>query len=351
MRKYKSSIIMLILLATMLPVVSAANNFTFDVMRGGRPVVVDPVPEPQVLDWGYERIGAGFARATTTGVVQVAVLDTGYDTDHADLAGVVTWCYDAINRIEGCANVEDTDGHGTHTSGTIGALDNDIGIVGIASGHVELYIIKVLGAAGGDWYDLADAIRVAADGPDGILGTADDAEVISMSLGGDLTTALDIQVYLQDAVDYAIAGGTVVVAAAGNEGDGSIATTEPSWPAMSVGVIAVGATGISDGTNFVTTWTGAEDDVFPTFSNTGDYVDISAPGVYITSLYNDGTTAVLSGTSMACPAVAAVAALIMANNPGISPADVASILYSFAIDIGYDPLQQGAGLVDADASV
>lgn len=351
MKNYKASFVMFILLATMIPVFTSANNYTFDVMKGNGRWSEPPVIGAQVLDWGYERIDAAAARAATTGVVQVAVLDTGVDTDHPDLAGVVTWCYDAINRIEGCANVEDTEGHGTHTAGTIGALDNDIGIVGIAAGHVELYILKVLASNGGDWYDLGDAIRVAADGPDGIEGNADDAEVISMSLGGDISSAPELQTYLQDAVDYAIAAGTVVVSSAGNEGDGDIATTEPAWPAMTEGVIAVGATGIVADGSFVQTWTGAEDDVFPTFSNTGDYVDISAPGVYITSLYNDGTTTVMSGTSMACPAIAAVVALIMANNPGISPAAVASILYANAIDIGYDALQQGAGLVDAAASV
>ncbi len=345
---------MMSLFVAMLPAITV-SAYHFDVMRGGYGNgggYVPPTIGPQVADWGYERINAGAARAATTGTVQVAVLDTGFDTDHPDLAPVVTWCYDAINRVEGCAYVEDTDGHGTHTSSTIGAIDNDIGTVGVAAGHVELYIIKVLGTTGGDWYDLADAIRYATNGPDHVPGTADDAEVISMSLGGDLTGATDIQAYLQDAIDYARSYGVVVVAAAGNEGDGVASTIEPSWPAMSNGVIAVGATGIIDENgDWVTTWTGAETDVFPTFSNSGPYVGISAPGVYINALWNDGTTNVISGTSMATPHVAAVAALILANNPNLTPDEVYNIMAANAIDLGYDAWIQGAGLVDAYASV
>ena len=339
------------LIVALLPIMAVAT-YTFDIQRGGYGGgggggYVPPVIGPQVTDWGYDRVGAAAARAAATGLAQVAVLDTGVDTDHVDLEGVVTWCYNAITHLEGCANVEDADGHGTHTSGTIGALDNDVGIVGVAAGHVELYMIQVLGSSGGDWYDLADGIRYAADGPDHVSGTADDPEVISMSLGGDISSAPDIQTYLQDAIDYARAAGTIVVASAGNEGDGDSTTIEPSWPAMSDGVITVGATGIYADGGFVQTWTGAEEDVFPTFSNSGPYVNIAGPGVYITSLYNDGTTAVMSGTSMSCPLVAAIIALIMGNNPGIDQAGVEAILYGNAIDIGYPTFTQGAGLVQA----
>ncbi len=348
MKKINSLLILAMLVTMLLPITSQA--LTFGTMRGGPPIR-DTTPPPQELDWGYVRIGSAAARAATTGVVQVAVLDTGVDYDHPDLATVITYCYDVVNRVEGCVAVDDTDGHGTHTAGTIGAIDNDIGIIGGAAGHVELYIYKVLATNGGDWTDLADAIVMAANGPDGIEGNEDDAEVISMSLGGDISSSQSTIDMLQTAVDYAYNAGTVLVAAAGNEGDGDISTTEPSWPAMSNGVIAVGATGIHDGTNFVTTYTGVESDVFPTFSNTGSYVAISAPGVYITSLAPGGGTAVMSGTSMATPYLASVVALIMANNPGITPAQVLSILQTNAIDIGYDALQQGAGLVDAAASV
>ena len=216
----------------MLPVMASADVFTFDILRGpgsgSGGGYVPPVIGAQVNDWGYDYIGGDLARAGASGMVQVAVLDTGIDTDHVDLNPV--WCYNEIDDVEGCAAVEDSDGHGTHTSGTISALDNEVGIVGIAAGFVELYVIQILGGNGGDWYDLGDAIIRAASGPDGIEGNADDAEVISMSVGGDISLAPSIIADLQVAIDYAWNAGTVLVASAGNEGDGDSSTTEHPQP-------------------------------------------------------------------------------------------------------------------------
>lgn len=306
----------------------------------------------QILDWGYVRIGAADARSRTTGVVQVAVLDTGIDFDHPDLAGVVTWCYSAIKKTEGCdRNTDDSDGHGTHVAGTIAALDNSQDIVGAAAGHVEIYNIKVLGRRGGDWNDLAHGIRVAAEGPDRILGTADDAEVISMSLGGDISAFPDIQQMLQDAIDYARSGGSAVVAAAGNEGTCDPGDVQHSWPAENQGVITVGATGIYANGAFVREYTGAEQDVMPCFSNEmpPGVVDVAAPGVYITSLKRGGGTTEMSGTSMATPYTSAIVALLMAN--GYSADQALNRLKATAIDMGYPSTLQGAGLIDAAAAV
>ncbi|MCY3414954.1 MAG: S8 family serine peptidase [Candidatus Heimdallarchaeota archaeon] len=347
MKKLNSLLLFGMLFLMMIPAITTAE-LTFDIMRGGPPTG-GTTPQPQVLDWGYERIGSAIGRAAATGMVQVAVLDTGIDYDHPDIAGVLAWCYDVIENIEGCVAANDEDGHGTHTAGTIGAIDNDIGIVGGAAGYVEIYALQVLGRRGGDWGDLATAIVMAANGPDGIEGNADDAEVISMSLGGDISSSPSTIAMLQDAIDYAYNAGTVLVASAGNEGDGSSTTTEPSWPAMNDNVIAVAASGIIDGSSFVTSMDLYVDDAIVSFSNSGDYVDITGPGVYITSLAPGGGTAVMSGTSMACPYVASVVALIMAANPGITPAQVENILFGNAMDIGYNVLSQGAGLVNAAA--
>lgn len=306
----------------------------------------------QILDWGYVRIGAADARSRTNGVVQVAVLDTGVDFDHPDLAGVVTWCYSAIKRTEGCnRNSDDSDGHGTHVAGTIAALDNSQDIVGAAAGHVEIYNVKVLGRNGGDWNDLAHGIRVAAEGPDGVLGTADDAEVISMSLGGDISAFPDIQQMLQDAIDYARSGGSAVVAAAGNEGTCEAGDVQHSWPAENNGVITVGATGIYANGAFVREYTGTEEDVMPCFSNEmpPGVVDVSAPGVYITSLKRGGGTTEMSGTSMATPYTSAIVALLMAN--GYSADQALNRLKATAIDMGYPSTLQGAGLINAAAAV
>lgn len=313
-----------------------------------------PATASQLMDWGYLRIGADTARTTVAGVetIHVAVLDTGVDYEHADLAGVVTWCYDAINRAEGCTRKSaDDDGHGTHVAGTIAALDNEQDSVGAAAGFVEIYNVKVLGRRGGDWYDLAHGIEMATKGPDGIAGTFDDADVISMSLGGDISSAPDLIQVLQNSIDYAISYGTIVVAAAGNEGTCESGDVQYSWPAMNDGVITVGATGIYKDGAFATQWTGAEEDVMPCFSNEmpAGVVDISAPGVYITALKKGGGTTEMSGTSMATPYISAVIALMLAN--GVAPSNIYNRLTSTAIDIGYPSTMMGAGLVNAAAAV
>ncbi len=356
MKKINGIMLIMIMFLSILPVVTVAVAVPGELHIMGKPAGVGkPGPSGQVTDWGYARIGADIARASISAgtKIHVAVLDTGVDYSHPDLAGVVTWCYSAIKQTEGCdRNSADDDGHGTHVAGTIAALDNDIDSVGAAAGFVEIYNIKVLGKRGGDWYDLADAIRYATDGPDHTPGTADDADVISMSLGGDLTGATDIINYLQAAIDYADSYGVIIVAAAGNEGTCDPGDTQSSWPAMNNHVIAVGATGIVDSSgNWVTTWTGAESDAMPCFSNVlpNNMVDVSAPGVYITSLKKGGGTTEMSGTSMATPYTSAVIALMLAN--GWSYSAVLSRLQSTAIDMGYDASLQGAGLINAAAAV
>jgi subtilisin family serine protease len=300
----------------------------------------DPPAGNQVADWGYDRIGAAGARASASGMATVAVLDSGIDYTHADLAGVIVACFSAIKRADApcdSRDVKDDGGHGTHVAGTIAALDNDQDTVGIAAGHVQLINGKVLGKRGGDWSDLGWAIMHATD-----LG----ADVITMSLGGDLSGATSIINDLQDAVDYATSRGVAVLSAAGNEGtcDGGV---QHSWPAESSGVFTVGATGLyaADGSGWATTWTGAEDDVMPCFSNNmpNGVVDVSAPGVYTLSLKKGGGTVEMSGTSMATPAVAGAIALLMAG--GMSAAQAQNTLRNGALDLGYDSSLQGAGLI------
>jgi subtilisin len=345
-----ASLFILSTLAVITPVVADTPKFFVLGKPGGGGST------PQVVDWGYARMGAAAARANVPAgaIINVAVLDTGVDAAHADLAGVVSWCFSGILRADyGCTNrnVKDSDGHGTHVAGTIAANDNTQGIVGAAASHVKIYSGKVLGRTGGDWNDLAWAIIHATQGPDHVAGTIDDADVISMSLGGDISAYPDLIATLQDAVDYASSYGVVVVAAAGNEGTCESGDYQSSYPAMLDGVIAVGATGIVSGDAFVQTWTGAEEDVMPCFSNQlpNNFVDISAPGVYITSLKLGGGTIVMSGTSMATPYTSAIIALLLAD--GVASGQVLSRIQSTAIDMGYSTSLQGAGLLNAAAAV
>jgi len=316
----------------------------------GRPIT----QPPQTIPWGIERIKAPdvwqITAGASDGVIEVAILDTGIDYDHPDLQDNIKW---GISVLRGRISTNprsyiDRNGHGTHVAGTIAALNNDIGVVGVAP-EVEIYAIKVLGNGGiGSWSDLILGIEQALLGPDGVLdadgdgiivGDPDDdaAEVISMSLGG--SSAPDS---VHDAISEAYQLGVVLIAAAGNEG-----AEYPSYPAVYLEVIAVGATDI--------------DDQVPSWSNR--HPEIVAPGVDILSTYPDNTYKELSGTSMAAPHVSGVVALIQAvyyNNYGtvlpvgteddLTTDTVRGILHTTADNIG-DSIFYGYGIVRADLAV
>lgn len=299
--------------------------------------------------WGIERIYAVPASDATDTVydqqIIVAVVDTGIDLDHPDLAPNIAWSYDEINDIDGGG--DDDNGHGTHCAGTIAAIKDGNGVVGV-NPYIKLYAIKVLDRRGSGAYpDVADGIIRAAKGPDGIIDTEDDADVISMSLGGTYDSP-----EVHSAVQYAYSHGVVIVAAAGNEGDGDGTTDEISYPAAYDEVIAVGATD--------------KDDTIASFSNSGPYLEIAAPGVSIYSTYKGGGYDTLSGTSMACPHVAGVVALILAMSlqkyghklPVGTFSDtgtdtVRGILHNCGLDLGTSGWDTvfGYGLVMADTAV
>ncbi|MEA1924822.1 MAG: S8 family peptidase [Candidatus Altiarchaeota archaeon] len=261
--------------------------------------------------WGIVMVNGGSGGAG----VNVAVLDTGVYRNHLDLD--VRLCKDATKRgiKNGCA---DRDGHGTHVAGTIAANggSDGKGIYGVAP-EANLWVIKVCGA-GGCWCDdIAAGIMYAAD---------NGANIISMSLGGDTQSPL-----IKDAIDYAVGNGVLVVAAAGNDGpaDGSI-----DYPGANVEVIAVGAI---DSMETVSNWSSRG-------INDGDpiieerEVEFGAPGVLVESTWKDGCYNTISGTSMATPHVAGLAAKLWdmadgALNGTGNAADTRSYLHSAAKDI------------------
>ncbi|MBP1911739.1 S8 family peptidase [Thermococcus stetteri] len=311
----------------------------------------------QTIPWGIERVKAPSVWSTTdgssNGVIQVAVLDTGVDYDHPDLAGNLAWCVSTLRgkvstKLRDC---KDQNGHGTHVIGTIAALNNDIGVVGVAPG-VQIYSIRVLDAHGsGSYSDIAIGIEQAILGPDGvadkdgdgiIAGDPDDdaAEVISMSLGGSADDS-----YLHQMIQEAYKAGIVIVAASGNEGASS-----PSYPAAYPEVIAVGAI---DSNDQIASWSNRQPEV-------------SAPGVDILSTYPDDTYKTLSGTSMATPHVSGVVALIQAayyqkygtilpvgTFDDMSKNTVRGILHITADDLGSPgwDADYGYGVVRADLAV
>lgn len=301
--------------------------------------------------------------------VNVAVIDTGY-RPHVDLAANVVGGYDMINdtAVSNDGNGRDSDAkdtgdytaanqcqqgdpaygsswHGTHVAGTIAAVTNNgAGVAGIAP-NAKIVPMRVLGQCGGYTSDIADAMIWAAGGTvSGLPTNPNKARVLNLSLGGggacDTTS--------QNAINAARANGAVVIVAAGNENQ----NVSNSSPANCSGVVAVAAYGKTGARAY--------------YSNYGTLVDIAAPGGDqssgdangILSTLNAGTTtpgadnyAYYQGTSMATPHVAAVAALMIAAKPTLTPDEVEAKLKSSARPFVATCSGCGAGMLDAYAAV
>jgi len=288
-------------------------------------------PPPEVLPWGVDRIDAeevwADAGTPSTGEgVTVAVIDTGIDKDHPDLASNIVGGYNFVvkkGRLDTGA-WDDDNGHGTHVSGTIAGIDNDVGVIGVAP-EASLYGIKVLNNRGmGYMSDVIDGILWAAEVNVGTAGSPDHIDVISMSLSGPASSSLAA------AVKTAYDAGIVIVAASGNDGYSSV-----SYPAAYPEVISVGATDSSDR---VASWSNYDPDL-----------DFVAPGVSVYSTYKNGGYATASGTSMACPHVSGTVALLLAS--GVTPGNVYGALSSTADPLSSYDARDGNGLVDAEEAV
>jgi subtilisin family serine protease len=242
--------------------------------------------------------------------VDVAVLDTGIDFQHPDLnvMGGVN-CSGGSPFNNSCSPGGDDDHyHGTHVAGTIGALDNGIGVVGVAPG-ARLWAVKVLKSNGSGYTSWIVA------GIDWVVGEGY-IEVINMSLGGS-----GVSRAYETAIDAAVASGVVVVVAAGN--DASDANNySPAYVDSAITVSALADFDGVGGGSAAPTCRDDQDDTLADFSNWGTAVDIAAPGVCIRSTYplEKGEYGTISGTSMAAPHVAGAAALLAST--GLSPADI-----------------------------
>jgi subtilisin family serine protease len=250
--------------------------------------------------------------------VRIAVIDSGVDADHVDLASKLVGGY---NTIDNNTNTNDDDGHGTHVAGiAAAATDNGLGVAGVCA-NCRIMPIKAMNASGiGYTSDIAEGIRWAAD---------NGARVINLSLSSTSNSTA-----MASAVNYAFNKGCVIVAAAGNDG-GNVT----SYPAANDNVIAVAATDFNNNR--------------ASFSNFGSFVDLAAPGVSILSTTNDGGYGYKQGTSMATPNVAGVAALLLSFNSQLTPAQVEQTLKSTALDLGSAGRDDyyGNGLVNAFAAI
>ncbi len=282
----------------------------------------------ETTPWGVNRVNAPDTHALgfTGDGVKVAIIDTGVDHKHPDLAANYLGGYDFVNRN---SDPMDDHSHGTHVAGTIAALNNDIGVLGVAP-QVGYYALKAADSSGRcSWSDVIASIDWAVK---------NDADIISMSLGGSYSSTL------KAACDSAYNSGVLLVAAAGNTG-GSVL-----YPAAYDSVIAVSAT--------------SSNNVRPSWSSYGPQVELAAPGVSIYSTMPGSSYAFKSGTSMAAPHVAGVAALLLStdvsgtsydlnNNGQWDPAELRARLHSTATDLGEPGKDDyyGYGLVNALAAV
>jgi thermitase len=257
---------------------------------------------------------AGLGTFPSSGGALVGIVDTGIRATHEDLAGKVAFCAKSQGVLpilggsiqEGsCA---DDNGHGSHTSGTITAnTNNGKGVAGVAF-NSKLAVCKALGGplGTGSTADVANCIVWAHN---------KGAKVISMSLGGGDSTTLHNAV--QTAWAGGGAGGTVLVAAAGNDGDSTV-----NYPAGYAEVVSVAATDNRDAR--------------ASFSNQNADVEIAGPGVDVLSTYNSSDTSytTLSGTSMATPHVAGATAIIWDKYPTATASTIRSKLDAAVDDLG-----------------
>lgn len=302
--------------------------------------------------WAPAKIRAPAAWEITTGgeEITIAVLDTGVELNHPDLVAKI-WTNPGeipanslddegngkVDDVHGwhfyhdCSNsdclpfedneLQDDNGHGTHVAGIAAAeTNNETGIAGI-SWEARLMPVKVLDEYGNGWY--SDVIA-------GIVYATDNgADIINLSLGGEESSEA-----LQDAVDYSYTHGVLLVAATGNTGEAVL------YPAACNRVLAVGATNSSDQR--------------PRFSNYGPEIDVAAPGVSILSTWPklDGYW-YKSGTSMAAPHVAGLAALIKSARPELTNKRVAQAITQTALDLGPPGWDEfyGWGRIDAYRAV
>ncbi|MGW4980293.1 S8 family serine peptidase [Streptomyces mirabilis] len=307
-----------------------------------------PVPHQQ---WGLEKINCPIAWERTVGQAEVvvAVIDTGVDIDHVDLRLRLTpggnfvnfgpdptpapgWIFEG-NFISPGGEPRDDVGHGTHVAGTISCdpQSNGAGVAGVTWG-CSLMPMRVLArtrrlsdgllSGEGNAYDIAAGISTAVD---------EGAQVLNLSLGSYHETDME-----RAAVANAVNRDVVVVAAMGNDG-----LADAYFPAAFPGVLAVGAV-----TQNEERWH---------LSNTGSHIDVCAPGTEILSTFLGNTHHVLDGTSMACPHVAGLAALLRSCNPDWSATDVVQTIRHTARPLptaGPVPNEMfGFGLVDAGAAI
>lgn len=282
--------------------------------------------EAQTVPTGVDRVDAELSPTADIDTVDnrvdvdVAVIDTGIQADHPDLNVYAA----GAKNCAGGVGAADGNGHGTHVAGTIGALDNGDGVVGVAPG-ARMWPVRVLDDSGNGTFSSIIC------GVDHVTANADKIEVANMSLGAAGTDDRDCGRTNRDALHQAVcasvAAGVTYAVAAGN----SSVDSAKRVPAAYDEVITVSALADFDGKpggRTASTCVADDDDSLANFSNHGRDVDLIAPGACIRSTWIKSGYQVSSGTSMASPHVAGAAALYKAAHPSATPSAVRTALIS-----------------------
>ena len=302
---------------------------------------IEPDAEVMALDaeldnsWGVQRIGAGTAHDQDPPIVgsgvRVAIIDSGIDYGHPELAGTYAGGWDFVNND---ADPMDDCGHGTHVAGIVGARKDATGVVGVAPG-VALYALKALGRVGNNCSGSLSGILAAVD-----WAVQHGIQITNNSYGSTAPSATADQAYAN-----AAALGMIHIAAAGNSGNCDATGTNVLYPGGYRSVTAVANLTAAD--------------VRSCSSSTGPAVEVSAPGSQINSTIPGGLYGVKGGTSMASPHVAGMAALLLAsgvddaNGNGRNNDEIRNAIAGSTADlgaVGRDPLY-GFGRVDVPGAL
>ena len=288
------------------------------------PRVATVVPDGQVritaqtVPAGIARIGgtessaaSGDGRGSVD--VDIAVIDTGIDAKHRDLNVV-----GGVNCVTGNLTYNDLNGHGTHVAGTAAAKDDKIGVVGVAPG-ARLWAVRVLDSNGNGLFSSIIC------GIDWVTAHAGTIEVANMSLGGAGAAGSCTDGGMRQAICRSVAAGVTYVVSAGNAGSDAGGFVPAGYPEGITVSAITDFDGEAGGFGSPTCAYGT-DDTFAGFSNFGDAVDLTAPGVCVLSTWRGGGYRSISGTSMASPHVAGAAALYLSTHRGASPAEVKAAL-------------------------